>query len=126
MAMTISATTLTYNDGSTNTTNIQNTTAGLGAGAIGSYASLTFPGNAAQRDPGYEVAGSSLRYSAGMSASTPAGSPTTPGGSWRLMGQLVQYTVPGTPGYSSPKGFVPATPSTTAYTYGAAVWLRYA
>ena len=126
MATTISGTTVTYNDGSTTTTNTPTATAALGAGAIGSYASLTFPGNAAQRDPGFEVAGSSLRYSAGMSPSTPLGTPTTPGGSWRLMGQLVQYTVPGTPAIASPKGTIPAVPASTAYTFGAAVWLRYA
>jgi hypothetical protein len=123
MAMTITGTTLTYNDGSTNTTNIQNTTAGLGAGAIGSYAQLTFPGNNAARAPGYEVAGSSLRYSTGVGAlgNPPNGStPTTPSGSWRLMGELPAVYTPASP---TPKGLNPAF---TTYVTGGAVWLRYA
>ena len=121
--MTISSTTLTYNDGSTNTTNIQNTTAGLSAGAIGSYAQLTFPGNGAARAPGYEVAGSSLRYTTGGNAlgnGAPGSTPTTPGGSWRLMGELPAIYSPASP---TPKG---VTPASTTYATGGSVWLRYA
>ena len=123
MAMTLSSTTLTYNDGSTNTTNIQNTTAGLGAGAIGSYAFLTLPGNGAARAPGYEVAGSSLRHTsgAGTLGNPPSGStPTTPSGSWRLMGELPAVYTPAAP---TPKG---VTPAFTTYALGGSVWLRYA
>jgi hypothetical protein len=123
MAMTLSSTTLTYNDGSTNTTNIQNTIAGLGAGTIGSYAQLSFPANDANRTPGYEVAGSSLRYTTGgaVLGNPPNGStPTTPGGSWRLMGELPAVYIPQS---SSPKGTIPAF---TSYSTGGSVWLRYA
>ena len=112
MAITISGTTLTYNDGSTETTNTPNTTAALGVGALGSYAFLLYPTNTASRSEGFTIAGSSLRYAAGENAGvTIFGG--TPGGSWRLMGALPSYTV------NSPKG------SGTAYSYRS-VWLRYA
>jgi hypothetical protein len=119
MAITISGTTLTYNDGSTDTTDTENTTAGLSAGAIGSYAQLMFPGNNAFRTPGYTIAGSSLRYAtAGGQTGTPT-APTTPGGSWRLMGELPSVF---TPPFPTPKG---TGGGTTAYTT-TSVWLRYA
>jgi hypothetical protein len=108
MAITISGTTLTYNDGSTDTTDTENTTAALGAGAIGSYAMLIYPGNSATRSPGFTIAGSSLYYT-----STSAQFVGQPSGSWRLMGGLLSYAV------STPKG--PA----TAHSYNS-VWLRYA
>jgi hypothetical protein len=110
MAITISGTTLTYNDGSTDTTDTENTTAALSAGAIGSYAQLTYPGNAATRSEGFTVAGSSLRYS--PADQNLAGG--TPSGSWRLMGYLGSYSVPGG-----------KAPPTTAYAL-TSVWLRYA
>ena len=109
MAITISGTTLTYNDGSTDTTDTENTTAALSAGAIGSYALLYYPGNAAARAAGFTIAGSSLLYTA---ASPLVGSGAPPG-SWRLMGALPSYTV------NTPKG------SGTGYSY-TSVWLRYA
>jgi|LakMenEpi03Aug12_release.lakeMendotaPanAssembly.Ray.scaffolds.fasta_scaffold28120_17 hypothetical protein len=108
MAITISGTTLTYNDGSTDTTNTPNATAALSAGAVGSYAMLFYPGNATTRAEGFTIAGSSLRYS--NTSATPG---NTPGGSWRLMGGLPSITNP------TPKGTF-TTHSTTS------VWLRYA
>ena len=124
MAITISGTTVTYNDNSTTTTNTPNATAALDAGVIGSYAQLSFPSNNAFRTPGYTVAGSSLRY-AGFS--TPAGvpavgaptGPTTPGGSWRLMGELPSVF---NPPFPTPKGFGGGN---TEYAK-VSVWLRYA
>jgi hypothetical protein len=107
MATKISGTTITFNDNSTQTTNVLNETAALSVGSIGSYAFLAYIGNAAARDEGFTIAGSSLRY-----ASTSGGSASAPAGSWRLMGNLLAYEVGGkTPG--------------TAYAT-TSVWLRYA
>ena len=129
MAITLSSTTVTYNDGSTTTTNTPNATAALGAGAIGSYAQLSFPGNNANRTPGYEVAGSSLRYTTGggiIGNGAPGSTPTTPGGSWRLMGELPAVYTPTAPGSPTPKGVSPTIPAFTTYATGGSVWLRYA
>lgn len=109
MAITISGTTVTYNDNSTTTTNTPNATAALSAGAIGAYSFLVYPGNAAARAAGFTLAGSSLLYTA---SDSPVGSGTPPG-SWRLMGALPSYTA------SGPKG------TATIYTTRS-VWLRYA
>jgi hypothetical protein len=114
MAITISGTTLTYNDGSTDTTDTENTTAALGAGAIGSYAQLYYPGNAAARAAGFTIAGSSLLYGATASGITVNAGLGTPPGSWRLMGALPSVTSP-----------VPKGGSVTSYT-ATSVWLRYA
>jgi hypothetical protein len=108
MPITISGTTVTYNDSSTTTTNTPNATAALSAGAVGSYAMLLYPGNTTTRAEGFTIAGSSLRYS-----NTSALPGNTPGGSWRLMGGLPSLTTP------TPKG-VTTSHSTTS------VWLRYA
>jgi len=110
MAITISGTTLTYNDGSTDTTDTENTTAALSAGAIGSYAQLYYPGNSTSRAAGFTIAGSSLLYG----ATTPPVGSGAPPGSWRLMGALPSTTSP-----------VPKGGSVTSYTY-TSVWLRYA
>jgi hypothetical protein len=110
MAITISGTTLTYNDGSTDTTDTENTTAALSAGAIGSYAHLRYPGNNTGRAAGFTIAGSSLYYASSDSSAQISGQP---GGSWRLMGALPSYTV------NTPKG------SGTGQSYSC-VWLRYA
>ena len=109
MATTISGTSITYNDGSTDTTDTENTTAALSAGALGSYAQLYYPGNAATRAAGFTIAGSSLLYA---TSDAIAGSGTPPG-SWRLMGALSTYSV------LTPKG------SGVAYA-ATSVWLRYA
>jgi len=119
MAITISGTTLTYNDGTTDTTDTENTTAALSAGAIGSYAQLMFPGNTAHRTPGYTIAGSSLRYATAPGLTGVPTAPTTPGGSWRLMGELPSFY---TPPYPTPKG---TASGYTTYAY-VSVWLRYA
>ena len=110
MAITISGTTLTYNDGSTDTTDTENTTAALSAGAIGSYAQLRYPGNNTSRAAGFTIAGSSLFYSTNDGVGATSGQP---GGSWRLMGALPSYVS------NTPKG------SGTAFTFNS-VWLRYA
>jgi hypothetical protein len=110
MAITISGTTLTYNDGSTDTTDTENTTAALSAGAVGSYAQLYYPGNAASRAAGFTIAGSSLLYA----TSTPTMGSGAPPGSWRLMGALPAITVP-----------VPKGGTVTQYSF-TSVWLRYA
>jgi hypothetical protein len=109
MAITISGTTVTYNDSSTTTTNTPNATAALTAGTLGSYAQLTYPGNAATRSADFTIAGSSLRYSDTISS---VGG--TPSGSWRLMGNLGSFA---TGGGKVPPG--------TGYAV-TSVWLRYA
>ena len=111
MAITISGTTVTYNDSSTTTTNTPNATAALTAGTLGSYAQLTYPGNAAVRSADFTIAGSSLRYFSAESNGSEGG---TPGGSWRLMGNLGSYA---TGGGKVPPG--------TGYNV-TSVWLRYA
>ena len=111
MAITISGTTLTYNDGSTDTTDTENTTAALSAGAIGSYAHLRYPANSTGRAAGFTIAGSSLFYATSDSNASASGQP---GGSWRLMGALPSYVV------NTPKGG-----SSTAQSFSC-VWLRYA
>jgi hypothetical protein len=97
MPITISGTTVTFNDSSTQTTNVPNATAALSVGAVGTYAFLLFPSNTTARAAGFTVAGSSLRYSgvdgegSPTQGYTPAGA--TPGGTWMLMGQLANSTV---------------------------------
>jgi hypothetical protein len=108
MAITISGTTVTYNDATTQTTNVPNATAGLGADTIGTYALLTYPTNSATRSPGFTVAGSSLYFTDTGAQLVQAAS-----GSWRLMGGLLSYTS------ATPKG--PAT-----FHSRNSVWLRYA
>jgi hypothetical protein len=107
MAITISGTTVTFNDASTQTKNVPNSTADLSAGGVGTYAFLNYPGNNAARSAGFTIAGSSLNY-AGETSTTLLGS-GSPSGSWRLMGAFTTF--------STPKG--------TGYTT-ASVWLRYA
>lgn len=108
MATTISGTTITYNDGSTTTTNTPNATAALAAGAIGSYAFCAYSPNVNTRAAGFTVAGSSLYYTSreGYNIAPGAGQPS---GSWRLMGYLGSTSVP--------KGTAVAM---------ASLWLRYA
>jgi hypothetical protein len=110
MAITISGTTLTYNDGSTDTTDTENTTAALSAGAIGSYAHLSYPANSTSRAAGFTIAGSSLFYATSDSNGSASGQP---GGSWRLMGALPTFSSPTPKGVSTGQSFK-------------SVWLRYA
>jgi hypothetical protein len=114
MAITISGTTVTFNDSTTQTTNVPNATAALSVGTIGTYALLNYPGNTTNRTEGFTIAGSSLRYSATTQVHPTASAPP---GSWRLMGALPYYTstVP------TPKGTTSVTNSGTV-----SVWLRYA
>ena len=112
MATVISGTTITFNDNSTQTTNVPNETAALAVGALGSYAQLKYPGNLAARSEGFTIAGSSLRYYNANDKQANDGG--TPSGSWRLMGYLGSYEVPGG-----------KAPPTTAYAT-TSVWLRYA
>jgi hypothetical protein len=109
MATVISGTTITFNDNSTQTTNVPNATAALTAGTLGSYALCTYPGNGAVRSADFTIAGSSLRYSDTISS---VGG--TPSGSWRLMGNLGSFA---TGGGKVPPG--------TGYAV-TSVWLRYA
>lgn len=107
MATTISGTTITFNDASTQTTNVPNATAALSAGGIGTYALLAYPGNPVARSEGFTIAGTSLKYA---QTNADVGSATSPPGSWRLMGALVTYpTGPKTSGMGT-----------------TSVWLRYA
>lgn len=109
MATTISGTTITFNDSSTQTTNVPNSTAALSVGAIGTYAYCRYAnGGGADRAAGFTIAGSSLVYSASGPVATSSGS-GVPSGSWRLMGALHTVTV----GKSSLRQDV-------------SVWLRYA
>ena len=109
MAITLSSTTVTYNDGSTTTTNTPNATAALAVDAIGTYAWCVYTGNVTDRAPGFTIAGSSLKFSGG----TAAQGTVSPSGSWRLMGALANYVT------STPKGV--GVGSTTF-----SMWLRYA
>lgn len=85
MAITVSGTTITFNDGTTQTTaggapttaQVLSATAGATAGAVGTYA-FCFEGN--YNTPGTTRAGSALRYSAGNGSLG-----GTPGGTWRCM-----------------------------------------
>lgn len=65
-------------------------TAGIGVGAVGSYA-LLMKSDGIATSVGATVAGSGLKYSATTAAST-----TSPSGTWRCMGYLPQYTSAGT------------------------------
>jgi hypothetical protein len=105
MPTVISGTTITFNDNSTQTTNVPNATAALSAGAVGTYAQLHYLLNLTDRAAGFTIAGSSLRY-AGTLGNT--SSTTAPPGTWRLMGAIHTYS-------SSPKA--------SSWT-NTSVWLR--
>jgi len=64
------------------TTNVDNTIAGLSVGAVGTYAQLYY-GSTSALGAGSTLAGSSLSYSTGAGYSQGS----SPGGTWRLMGQ---------------------------------------
>lgn len=102
MAVTVSGTSITFNDATVQTTaasapttaTVLAATAGASAGAVGTYAFLSRvafsnTGTAA----GSTVAGSSLRYAGGASYLSSVGSSpssisgTAPVGTWRAMGQ---------------------------------------
>lgn len=110
MATTISGTTVTFNDGTTQTTNVPTSTAALTVGSLGTYAFCDYDnGGSADRAAGFTIAGSSLRYSAAGGGSLNATGSGVPSGSWRLMGAI--HTV--TSGKASAR-------------HDVSVWLRYA
>lgn len=90
MAITVSGTTITFNDGSTQTTSVLNATAAASVGAVGTYAMLSRPaGDTTQTLPGNTVSGSSMRYAGGYSKTNflmNAIYTTAPAGTWRCMG----------------------------------------
>ncbi len=100
MPITVAGTTITFNDGSTQSTNVLNAIAASSAGGVGTYAFLNKPrvgGNAGGGvSAGQTVAGSALRYSGGP----PSGNSTlgsAPAGTWLCMGRMfneyVSYSV---------------------------------
>ena len=86
-------------------------TAGLSAGAVGTYAFLAHASTSIQRLVGTTEAGSSLRFANGSGGTERSTSSTAPAGTWRLMGSTGYYN----------NG---AATSTTAFQ--CSVWLRIA
>lgn len=103
MAITVSGTTITFNDGTTQTTaggapttdQVLTATAGASFGAVGTYAVL-MNASATTVNAGGTIAGSSLRYNSeaasrspfsgyGQSGGTWGGGGTAPSGTWRAM-----------------------------------------
>lgn len=115
MAITVGGTSITFNDGTTQSTaagapttaQVLNATAGASVGAVGSYATLSKPSSSSSVvTPGTTIAGSSLRYSGGFavgSSTISAGvSATAPAGTWRCMGYVNdKYNCCGTVGMST-------------------------
>ena len=104
MAITVSGTTITFNDGTTQTTaggsvstaTVLAATAGATVGDVGTYAMLSrTSGSVGSTAPGVTLAGSSLVYSGGLSVYTGGArnmnSTTVPAGTWRAMG--FQYAI---------------------------------
>lgn len=98
MAITVAGTTITFNDGTVQstaasavtTTSVLNATAGASVGAVGSYAFLRATGGESALTtliPGGTRAGSTLRYT-GATQQTHS---TVPAGTWRCLG-LGYYT----------------------------------
>lgn len=99
MAVTVSGTSITFNDATVQTTaatapttaTVLSATAGASVGAVGSYAFLSIFNYANSNiNFGTTVAGSGLRYAGGLSRSGSGGasiSATSPSGTWRAMGQ---------------------------------------
>jgi len=103
MAVTVSGTTITFNDatvqttaaGAVTTTAVLNATAAASVGAVGTYAMLSRPTSSnASTAAGGTAAGSGLRYSGGLAQTNglafgPYISDTAPAGTWRSMGNTV-------------------------------------
>jgi hypothetical protein len=101
MAVTVSGTSITFNDATVQTTaatalttaTVLSATAGASVGAVGTYAWLQGPGSTTV-SPGSTVAGSSLNYSASYSSDYDLGTASaytaitgsTVSGTWRCMG----------------------------------------
>lgn len=114
MAVTVGGTSITFNDGTVQstaagavtTTAVLNATAGSSVGAVGTYAFLftqSQSSNPGALAPGSTVAGSTQRY-----ANT-AAAPNSyiPAGTWRCM------------------GYTPSVPGENPNPYGAQWWMRY-
>lgn len=95
MAVTVGGTSITFNDGTTQTSaataaglvtnaNVLAAMAGTAVGAVGSFALLAIYNNTAYAYPGATYAGSALRYSA--TGGDLILTTTIPSGTWRLMG----------------------------------------
>lgn len=99
MAITVSGTTITFNDattqttagGAVNTTTVLAATAGASVGAVGTYGFFRI-GTVATNAAGSTIAGSSLVYGGVLTfcgQASISGS-TSPSGTWRLMGYSVR------------------------------------
>lgn len=100
MAVTVSGTSITFNDASVQTTaatapttaTVLAATAGAALGAVGSYAMLSRPNfSGAGINPNTNIAGSSLRYAGGGAAYWGTSHPysvsgTAPAGTWKCLG----------------------------------------
>jgi hypothetical protein len=100
MAITVSGTTITFNDGTTQSTaassgapttaQVLNATAGASVGAVGTYG-FFYTTAVSVVSPGGTIAGSNLSYSGGFSGgntfSPGAGGGGAPAGTWRCMGR---------------------------------------
>lgn len=96
MAVTVGGTSITFNDGTVQSTAALNSIAAASVGSVGSYAFLRHL-TAANRSPGATAAGSEMRYSTGGGGQIPS---PIPSGTWRLMGQT-GYDGTGSPGSTS-------------------------
>lgn len=107
MAVTVGGTSITFNDGTVQTTaaggapttaQVLSATAGASVGAVGTYAFLSMvPYSNASTAPGATRAGSSLRYAGGVSypsTNLSSISGTSPAGTWRAMGNQVGNSDP--------------------------------
>lgn len=131
MAVTVGGTSITFNDGTTQTTaaggaptteQVLNATAGASVGAVGTYAFLGMAGQTTI-STGSTYSGSSLRYAGVALNTTSSGSASwatgntldlqayapngggAPAGTWRAMG----YSRGGSLGTCPPQYFAPAT-----------------
>ena len=91
MAVTVGGTSITFNDGTTQstaagavtTTAVLNATAGASLGAVGSYSFLVRSTNGNfTYEPGVTVAGSALRYTGAVAVRATS---AYPAGTWRCM-----------------------------------------
>lgn len=97
MAVTVGGTSITFNDGTTQstaagavtTTAVLNATAAASVGAVGTYGALVPTFGDFTYNPGATIAGSSLRYAGFYVQNQPQTngvSTTAPAGTWRCMG----------------------------------------
>lgn len=107
MAVTVGGTSITFNDGTVQSTAagavttaaVLNATAGATLGAVGTYAYLSRPAYSnTESIPGTNYAGSSFRYAGSISAINPATSSYSisssgPSGTWKCMGLAASSVV---------------------------------